>query len=759
MVRRTLFTLLIALVSWAAAVDAVVHPFRSQDPVVGVAVAERIASSLDGAVVMGPEIAPMLVAPVVVPGGFVNPLVVAPDGAFDRSGVALLAGGTGVPVVVSGVLAIEADGLRLDLVAAVDGALRSTTVRAPMGDLDLLVARAAPRVAWWVGATARATRSLDLAGDDQAPARARALIGAGFTSEALELLEGLTDPHPIDARLRDDLRAAVAGTADGDAALAAMTALSSGDPEVPGRAFARWRAEGGPPVADVWAGAWARGVGDDEAADRAFAAAAEAYPFGRAAQAADRVTSALEADDAEALASVRRDLVGLIDAGEPAALLAAAFAAGALEDDELEDGLLASLGRAAPFLTYPFERRSFLAFARDDALTAAQTLAIAVELEPESDLYWTNLGWSWYLLGFLDRSEAASQRAIELDPGQFIARFNLGLVRVVTDRLEAALGDYREAIRLDPEVDREAIADLVAAEEDYPEAVGVSFALAFLLDRAGLRDEAAEAYERYVERVAAQPDAAGADAARAREAEARIVALRAPLPPIEIQDPPTLSLGRRGPAVETAQPGDPLTVTFEVGTPGDALPRRLELEVELLGADGEPLVADAASVDVPTGAIGYVLDLLEIELPETLPSGGYTLVVVATGDGQEARATREVAVAGAPERLRRLIGRGLVPTTLETGQNLISVRDLGVAPGTVWARWLDELRATAALAEEALPEATSGRFAGMSGGEIFAAVEEQDLLGFVDHLLESGASRSTFALADAFAQWVLDGTP
>lgn len=759
MVRRTLFTLLIALVSWAAAVDAVVHPFRSQDPVVGVAVAERIASSLDGAVVMGPEIAPMLVAPVVVPGGFVNPLVVAPDGAFDRSGVALLAGGTGVPVVVSGVLAIEADGLRLDLVAAVDGALRSTTVRAPMGDLDLLVARAAPRVAWWVGATARATRSLDLAGDDQAPARARALIGAGFTSEALELLEGLTDPHPIDARLRDDLRAAVAGTADGDAALAAMTALSSGDPEVPGRAFARWRAEGGPPVADVWAGAWARGVGDDEAADRAFAAAAEAYPFGRAAQAADRVTSALEADDAEALASVRRDLVGLIDAGEPAALLAAAFAAGALEDDELEDGLLASLGRAAPFLTYPFERRSFLAFARDDALTAAQTLAIAVELEPESDLYWTNLGWSWYLLGFLDRSEAASQRAIELDPGQFIARFNLGLVRVVTDRLEAALGDYREAIRLDPEVDREAIADLVAAEEDYPEAVGVSFALAFLLDRAGLRDEAAEAYERYVERVAAQPDAAGADAARAREAEARIVALRAPLPPIEIQDPPTLSLGRRGPAVETAQPGDPLTVTFEVGTPGDALPRRLELEVELLGADGEPLVADAASVDVPTGAIGYVLDLLEIELPETLPSGGYTLVVVATGDGQEARTTREVAVAGAPERLRRLIGRGLVPTTLETGQNLISVRDLGVAPGTVWARWLDELRATAALAEEALPEATSGRFAGMSGGEIFAAVEEQDLLDFVDHLLESGASRSTFALADAFAQWVLDGTP
>ncbi len=759
MVRRTLITFLIALVSWAAAVDAVVHPFRSQDPVVGVAVAERIASSLVDAAVLGPEVAPMLVAPVVVPGGFLNPLAVAPDGAFDLSGVALVAGGTGVPVVVSGVLTIEDDGLRLDLVGAVDGALRRTTVRAPMGDLDLLVARAAPRVAWWAGVTARAARPLDLAGDDQAPARARALIGAGFPSEALELLEGLTEPHPIDARLRDDLRAALAGTADGDPALAAMVALSASDPEVPDRAFARWRAEGGPPVADVWAGAWARGIGDDAAADRAFAAAAASYPFGRAAQAADRVTAALDADDAAAVAAARQDLVGLLDAGEPAALLAAALVAGALEDDDLEDALLASLGRSAPFLVYPFERRSFLAFARDDALTAAQTLAIAVELDPDSDLYWTNLGWSWYLLGFLERSEEASLRAIELDPGQYIARFNLGLVRVVTDRLEAALGDYREAIRLDPDVDREAIADLVAAEVDYPEAVGVSYALGFLRDRAGLREEAAEAYERYVERVAAQPDAAGADAARAREAEARIVALRAPLPPIEILDPPTLSLGRRGPAVETAQPGDPLTVTFEVATPGDALPRRLELAVELLGADGETLVADAAAVDVPTGAIGYVLDLLEIELPETLAGGDYTLVVVATGDGQEARATREVPVAGAPDRLRRLVGRGLVPTTLETGQNLISARDLGVAPSTVWARWLEELRGAAALAEEALPVATSGRFADMSGGEVFASVSEADVLDFVDHLLESGANRSTFVLADAFAQWALDGAP
>jgi len=758
MARRLIVTLLIALVSWAAAVDAVVHPFRSQDPVVGVAVAERIAAALADVVVLGPEVAPMLVPPVVVPGGFLNPLRVTPGGAYDRSGVAIVAGAVGVPVVVSGVLAFTADGLRLELIASVDGALRSAVFQAPMGDLDLLVARAAPQVARWVGTVARPARPLDLAGADQGPARARALIGAGFMSDALGLLEGLVDPHPTDARLRDDLRAALTGSGNGDAALAAMATLSSSEPDAPGRAFARWRAEGGPPVADVWAGAWARGFGADAEADRAFAAAA-VYPYGRAAAAADRVTASLTSGDAADAEAARAALGALLDETEPAALVAAAFAANALEDAALEDGLLASLGRAAPFLAYVFERRSFLAFDRDDALGAAQALAVAVELEPDSDLYWTNLGWSWYLLGLLERSEAASLRAIALDPNQYIARFNLGLVRVVTDRLEAALADYREAVRLDPEVDREAIADLVAAETDYPDAIGVPFALAFLLDRAGLRAEAADAYERYALRVAAEPGAPGADTARAREAESRVVALRAPLPPIEILDPPTLNLGRRGPLVVTAQPGDPLTVVFEVGTPGDALPRRLELAVELVDAEGGVLASDAASVDVPTGAIGFVLDLLEIELPERLPSGSYALVVVATGDGQEARATRDLEVSGEPDRVRRLIGRGLVATTLETGQALIAARDLGVVPSTVWARWLAELRATAPLAEEALPPASSGRFADMSGGEVFAASEEADLLDFVDYLLASGARRSTFALVDAYAQWVLDGAP
>lgn len=748
--RRLIAVLIVLLASSAIAADAVVHPFRSQDPVVGVAVAERIAAALGGIEVLGPEVAPTLVAPVVVPGGFVNPLALLRTGPYDRSAVALMAGAIGVPVAVSGDLVFETDGIRLELVASVDGRIHSATVRAPGVDLDVLVRRGTLIVATWAGARPLPPRPLDLRGPDADAARARALIGAGFLFEAQELLDAMVEPDPADLRLRDDLRHALDATGGGDPALAAMAALGASDPAVATAAFARWRAEGGPPVADVWAGAWARSLADAVAAERAFAAAEAAYPYGRAARAADLAAE----DDVRAAGDAIRALQGTVD---PAALLAASLAANALGDAEAEDQALAALGRAAPFLAYPFERRSFLAFDRDDARTAAEVLVVAIELDPLSDLYWTNLGWAWYLLGFVDRSEAASLRALELDPSQYIARYNLGLARVVTGRLSAALDDYQEALRYDPDVDREAIADLVAAEGDYPEAIGVPFALGFLLESAGDRDAAADAYDRFVRRATSDPGAPDAD--RAREAQARVVVLRAPLPPIEITAAPRLSLGRRGPQVDEGRPGDPLTVSFEVMTPGDALPRRLQLVVQLLDADGVVLADDDATVDVPTGAIGYVVDVLTLELPIELAPGSYTLAVTATGDGIESNAERTLVVAGQPERIRRLVGRGLVLTAIDSGQALVTVRDLTVAADSVWARLVAELRDAAPLAEEAVPAATMGRFAGMSGGTVFRESTGADVRDFVDYLLDSGARYTTFAFVDAYAQWALDGAP
>ncbi len=741
--------LVAVLLSWAVAADVAVHPFRAQDPVVGVALAERVADALTGVDVLGPELVPALIAPIVVPDGFVNPIVFLPEGVVGPTGVTVLADVLGTRSAVSGELAIEADGFRLDLWAAVEGRVRHAVVRAPTDAPHVLAQRAATRVAAWIGGGTRQARTLDLAGPDGEAARARALIGAGFVGEARALLEGLTSPDAADARLRDDLVAALEGDDTGAPGLAAVVALQAGDPAATTAAFERWRTAGGPPVVDVWLGALGHSVQDDEAARMAYDRAA-GYPYGRAARAA---YAAATSEPALAV----DDLRALTDGRGPGTLLAASFAAQTLGDLVLEDELLEALGRSAPFFAYPFERRSFLAFDRDDALTAAEVLAVAIDLEPDSDLYWTNLGWARYLLGDLAGSETASRRALELDPSQFIARYNLGLVQVVTGRLDAALSVYADAVLADPEVDDEAIADLVAAETLYPTAVGVPYALGFLLEREGDRDAAADAYARYV--ALAQVDPAAVDAGRVEEARERVDALRAPPPPIEVLGAPRVSLSPRSPALETVQPGDPLTVSFEVSTPGDALPRRLELSATW-SIEGEGVaVEDEATVEVPTGAIGLVVDALRLELPADLPAGTYTLDVAAEGDGVSATATTTFEVAGEPDPFRGLIGRGLVLTALDTGQALVTERDLSAGRAGLVDRLVGELQRAAPTAAEVLPPIETGRFAGSTGGEAFAESGPEEVLAFLRYLLDSGARSTSFAFVDAYAQWVVEGAP
>ncbi len=747
--HRILVVVIASLIAWATAADIAVHPFQSQDPVLGVAVAERLADALVGVDVLGPELVPALVAPVVVTGGFFNPVALLPAGITDRSGVALLGDALGIDAV-SGAVSVGADGLRLDLWGAIDGRVRSAVLNAPFDEPERLAAGGAAVVARWIGAEVRTVRPLDLSGPDGEAARARALLGAGFVFEAQAALAGLAAPEAADAALLADLDAVLAGDAGAPAALAAVVALYQGEGAATSAAFARWVAEGAPPVAQVWLGAIARSVQDDAAARSAFDAAA-GYPYGRAARAADRASSGDEAGAREDLAGVQQG------AGGVAALAAASLVAQSLGDAALEDRLLEALGRTAPFLPYAFERRSFLAFDRDDALTAAQVLTIAVDLDPGSDLYWTNLGWARYLLGDLERSEAASRRALELDAGQFIARYNLGLVEVVTRRLDDALTTYTGALALDPDVDDEAIADLVAAEERYPAAIGVPFALGVLLEQEGDRVGAAAAFERYAARASANPDAP--DGGRVAEAQRRAATLSAPPAPIEVLGAPRLSLGVRGAALDTLRPGDPATVAFEVSTSGDALPRSLEVEGALRSSDGDVVATATATVDVPTGAIGFVVDALRVELPTDLPAGAYVLDVVARGAGLEAAATRDLRVEGAASAFRQLVGRGLVPTALETGQALVTERDLALGEAALLDRLVQELQLAAPFAGDVVPPIDAGRFVGLDGGEAFAASGPEDVAAFLAHLLASDARDASFAFVDAYAQWAVDGTP
>ena len=162
---------------------------------------------------------------------------------------------------------------------------------------------------------------------------------------------------------------------------------------------------------------------------------------------------------------------------------------------------------------------------------------------------------------------------------------------------------------------------------------------------------------------------------------------------------------------------------------------------------------------MPTGAIGYVVDVLRIDVPADLPAGAYVLDVVARGDGLEAAATRDVVVEGVANAFRRLVGRGLVPTALESGLALVSERDLALGDAALLDRLVRELQVAAPAAGDVLPAIEEGRFAGLDGGEAFAASGPDDVADFLAHLIASGARDASFAFVDAYAQWVVDGAP
>src|SRR5690606_5556175 len=236
---------------------------------------------------LGPELSSSLVAPVIVGGGFINPLAVSSNTADDPSSVQLTAQALGVPIVVGGVVVLEEQGMRLELAAWVRDRHHRASLRGELDDLDRLLRQAVEAVARWTGLPGVRPRPLDLSGSDQDVARSRALVAAGFAFEAVGSLEAMSQLDEVDQRFLLDLQAAVEGRTDGDAALAALVSLGSDEEGATLAAFQRWAQESSLPVAHVWHAALARSFGDDTAAGHAFQAAA-IYPYGVAARAAHR---------------------------------------------------------------------------------------------------------------------------------------------------------------------------------------------------------------------------------------------------------------------------------------------------------------------------------------------------------------------------------------------------------------------------------------------------------------------------------------
>lgn len=769
----TLAALALAGAAFAQVPTVLVHQFDSQDVLLGTALAAEVADALDGsAVVIGPEVAPAAVPPLVVEGGFINPArVVEPTVMYGPAGADLLLGTTGVDVVVTGYLEERDDRLSLFVTVAHEDRLHTGELTTDPARPERLVLLAAALVGHVLdglypdGAPhyARPESLPTLTGGFTGPygdyVRAVALAGSGLRDDALEALRAAVGQEGVPERAAEllaDLEAVIAAdeAPPADAASAARRAYftlqgPTSDVSLSSAAFEVMYEATGLPSAAAWQGALAASVNDRAGAEEAYGRAA-AYPYGAVARHSFLRARGQEGDPgavAALIADPRR--------ATAAALLGAALTAELEGDRDTQVQALEALTRAAPFLTYPLEALSYIYFDRDDGRSAARVLAVAVELDPESDLYWTNLGWAYYLVGQLGPSEEASLRALELDGTQVVAAYNLGLVRTVTGRLAEAMPAYERAVRFDPEVNDEAIADLENALELFPDEPGVEFALGFLLELDGRRQEAREAYRRFVER--AGDDLAGFVA----EARSRLEVLDQPLPPMEIVGPTRLTLGARGPEAAPFHPGDEVHPTFELSTPGDELPARVQVRVELrrVGETGDPLVASEAAIQVPPGAVGYVVDSVAIALPNDLAAGAYRIDVRAVGgEEQSAETSINFEVAGEPQALRQLLGRNLTMTSLRSGQPLYGVSDLGRA-GQLVDVLIEELRYAADAAEEALPTVEVGRFQGMSGGELFRSSTSQDVEDFLDYVLASGSRDVRFAFVDAYAQWALDGAP
>lgn len=784
--RRALLALaLLALLSSTLAASLAVHPFSSEDPLLGVAIADEVAATFhDHAIVFGPDVAAGLIPPLVVADGFINlGRVLGVEEWTGPSGPGLVRSGTGVDVAVSGVVEQYDERTLLRLEVAYEGGTRRVELSAEPGDRAHLVALATRVVAPLLGLTSppEPVRSPPLEGGYEAYVRSVALASSGLVADAAmqgtEPAEGAAAESAWPERgdeLTTDLEAALDGELDleteplGDdfaaarrLARRAMFAISlpAFHEADAGSAFRALGAVSGMPLTDAWEGVLAADRGDYEAAAAAFEAAHQPdYLYGAALLASTHLATG---DVPTAL-----ELVDLVAERGPeagaAALMGASIVAYLAEDTERQKVALTALGRAAPFLAYPHQELSFIAFDEDDALAAAQALAVAVELEPDSSLYWTNLGWATYLLGFLERSEEASKRAIELDGNQYIAAYNLGLVRAVTGRLTEALEAYDYAVARDPAVHDEVIVDLVNARTLYPGASAVEYALARLYEAKGQRSDARAAYRRFLSQAGAG-NVEAEYAAYVDTARERLAALSGPLPPLEILGEVDVRLGQRGPEARPFHPGDPLYPSFELSTPGEQLPGLIDVVLTLTGAEGEeggePIATTEGSVEVPSGAVGYVVDFLWLELPDDLPAGDYRINVEATsGDELAVNASTPIDVAGAPVPLRQLIGRNVVMTGLAIETPLYSRNDLG-RTSQVIESMVTELREAAPAAEEALPVIRGGRFEGMTGSELFLAATADDVREFLAYVAATDTRDTRFIFVDGYAQWAIDGAP
>ena len=770
--RKALFLLLILgilTLVWAQKSTIAIYPFSSQDILLGVAISEQVSEVLEAEtelfeVVLSPIVSPTLIPPLVVENGYINPLLILDNGDSvgkieSHDGVSIVRDVLGVDLALSGEVTYIEEKINLDLFVATPKGSRKYTLTTTEDTPEVLVDATLTHINNHLKLSKAFAHSDPIMLDDAYGEyiRGLALLSGGFILEAQETLEALLAVEEAAEatfslkaqHLLENVSLISEGKLGQDPALSAALALIT--PELSDQdvinAFDNMYEHLEMPLAQVWLGALKDDVNDRIGANEAFDLAAS-YPYGLSTRANYRA--------AHEFSGAREDLAKLSSSSSKGALLGAMIAAQTLGDTQLEQELAIQLTQVAPYLAYPLEVLSFIAFDEDDPVAAAEALVVATKLFPENDLYWTNLGWAYYLLNFLSRSEIASIRAVKLNPEEEVAWFNLGLVQVVTDRLEEAMDSYAQGLTVDPEVNDEAIIDLENALEIYPHATGIHFALATLYEAEGRLEEAATQFEIYQQQA---KHTKSVDSNFIQKAEQRYKVLTAPPAPIDLSNI-ELALGRERFKVASYHPGDRLYPSFEILTEGFELPRELFTSLKLSFEGEEAFALPPQQIIAPRDAVGLLIDNIPFELPKTLEEGNYQLEVeVWANDDRKAKTSASLKIAGEASFLRQLISRDVVMRTLNDNAPLYGHSTLNSQQSDTLliSTLLNELRQNARAAEDALLTIDIGRFEGMSGGELFSQSTEEDIHDFLDFLLVSGVSDVEFSFVDGYAQWALDG--
>lgn len=742
----------------------VVYPFEDQgDYTLGTLVADAVATAFEASdtLVFGPDLVNSALPPMWVPSGFLSLTRLTNDyDMFELSGAQLLQGAFQADLAVTGGLSNGDAGTTLTLYLATSERTTRRAFTADFGDYDRL-ARFAIATITEFGFIPRYSAAYHMNDRFEELVFSPLLFALTNSDTASAKRIAQRELNSSDVAIMNRARTlaqATLGTDDSEHGRwrHVFNRLNAGDvpdAELAEEFLALAEHTASSNVALLWAALLYLSDGNEDAATRLLTRFDMSYPYARQVARTFLFHESSRGVDTYSLL----DWFGPLDGLDMAGLFVTSAAAFDIGTAEFEAIVAGELARTAPYLSWAFEQHSFAAFDMNDALTAASVLAAAVEVQPDSALFWTNLGWAYYLLGNLAGTITASQTAIELPDASEVPYYNLGLANAVQNNFDDAYDAYINALSFGIGVHEASLEDLVEARELYPESAGVAFFLGFLAQEDGQRGLAGEEFERFL----AFPEQDALWQPYRSYAEERLTALNAPPAAIVIEPNFALHLGVLGSATTTFHPGDAVAPVFELTTPGFELPRAVELAVNLLYEGGIVYeVTYPGTLGIPEGAVGYVIDDLSFTLDRNLPAGAYNLELVVLGDAdQQAAATVSLELMGSMDPHRVLFSHNVQLLGLESGRWLNTEATLKNTD-TLVRTYLADIALVIDEASNVIPYVDGGRFAGLTGGEAFAQTSESDVLDFLTWLADSpDYYEHQVMFVDVYADWVINGTP